>query len=67
MPEYFYVQSNFIFECQSIFMCNPNLFLNARVFLRALFLWDDCNHFPRRRKNIPESGLKLLSGMFCYQ
>ena len=53
MLEYFYVQSKFIFECPSIFTCT--------------FLWDDCNHFPRRRKNIPESGLKLLSGMFCYQ
>ncbi|EKY03298.1 hypothetical protein HMPREF9151_00455 [Hoylesella saccharolytica F0055] len=60
------MQSNFIFECGSTFICNPNLFLNAQVFLCAL-LWVDCDYFPRRRKNIPESGLKLLSGMFCYQ
>ena len=67
MPEYFYMQSNFIFVCQSIFMCNPNLFLNARVFLRALFCGMIVTIFRADEKNIPESGLKLLSGMFCYQ
>ena len=39
-------------------MCNPNLFLNARVFLCALFLWDDCNHFPCRRKKYPRKRVK---------
>ena len=41
MRKYFYMQSEFIFECGSIFMCNPNLFLNAKVLLCVIqiFFW----------------------------
>ena len=39
MQKYFYVQSKFIFEYESIFMCNINLFLNARVLLYAIKLY----------------------------
>ena len=56
----------YFFKCQSTFMCNPTLFLNTQVFLCVL-LWVDCDYFPRRRKNIPESSFNPLLGMFCYQ
>ena len=80
MWKYFYVQSKFIFEYKSIFMCNLNLFLNARLLLYTiqLYFWIPkyfyvhfygmiVTIFRADEKNIPESGLKLLSGMFCYQ
>ena len=64
MPEYFYMQSNFIFVCQSIFMCNPNLFLNARVFLRALFCGMIVTIFRADEKISPKAVLIRFWGCF---
>ncbi len=56
MWKYFYVQSKFIFKCQSIFICNPNLFLNARVFLRVLFYEMIVTIFRADEKISPKAG-----------
>ena len=56
MRKYFYVQSKFIFECQSTFICNPNLFLNARVFLCALFCGMIVTIFRADEKISPKAG-----------
>ena len=56
MRKHFYVQSKFIFGCGSIFMCNQNLFLNARVFLRALFYEMIVTIFRADEKISPKAG-----------
>ena len=58
------MQSEFIFEYKSIFMCNPNLFLNARVFLRAIFCEMIVTIFRADEKISPKAVLIRFWGCF---